>query len=68
MEKPQPKKEVAVSFYSELTRQIRFNATKDAVEDFKVFGLVYMIYNEYGLIVDSRYDFNEVIAYIQNYG
>lgn len=69
MNKPTPKKEVGVLFASKAARHIRFNSTEDAVTEFLSFGKLTIDGREsYSLFVDSRYDFDEVLAYIQNYG
>ena len=68
--KPQPKKEVAIFFHSENIRYIAFHASADAVESFKEFGCIFQALHEhesYSLTADSRYDFNEVLAYIENW-
>jgi hypothetical protein len=68
--KPQPKKEVAIVWQNEDVRHISFYASADALEDFKEFGSIFqaLINKErYSLIVDARYDFNEVLAYIENW-
>lgn len=68
MKKPQPKHEVAVVSYHKNHRLIVFQASPDAVEDFRDFGNIYPEQHNYHLIVFGRYDFDEVLAYIQNYG
>lgn len=70
MEKPRPKKEVAIQTAIKTTRTIFFFASKDAIEEFKDFGHISQDING-GLIVlnvDMRYDFDEVVNYIENYG
>ena len=67
MTKPIPKKEVAIRFAEEIVRHIVFYASADAVEDFKEFGLLEQDERSYSLLVDSRFDFNEVKEYIENY-
>jgi hypothetical protein len=48
---------------------IYFYATNDAIDDFREFGFVRPGENKnyYCLEVDARYDFDEVLKYIQNY-
>lgn len=69
-EKPQMKKEVALSSVGEMTRSIWFYATPDAAEEFKEYGLVesWASPSQYRLKVDARFDFGEVVNYIVNYG
>lgn len=67
-QKPQMKKEVAVTWHYEPLRQIRFYATEDAVTEFYPFGQVDDDGQTYLLTVDARYIFEEVLEYIQNYG
>ena len=70
MDKPKPKSEVAIHTAIEFTRSIFFFASKDAMDDFREFGHMSQD-KEGGLIclsVDARYDFNEVLKYIENYG
>lgn len=69
--KPQMKREVAIVFHYEPLRQVTFYATADAVTEFKEYGNIRTDPDRsecYILIVDARYDFGEVLAYIQNYG
>lgn len=70
MVKPTPKKEVAVDWASESDKIVFFYSTPDALSDFISFGNVaeWTRENYYRLRVDSRFDFNEVLEYIQNYG
>jgi hypothetical protein len=68
MEKPSPKTEVAVRFATEGPRGIALDASPDAIEDFREFGHIDHISICYWLVVDSRYDFDEVLAYIEQYG
>lgn len=69
-EKPQMKKEVALSDVGEITRSIWFYATPDAAEELREFGHIESMAtnNQYRLIVDARFDFGEVVNYIVNYG
>ena len=69
--KPLPKREVAVHYFDKKGFIIDFYATKDAVDEFKEFGFVQEMpdrKNGFSLFVDKRYDFDEVLAYIENYG
>lgn len=71
IKKPQMKREVAVVFYYEPIRHISFCATADAVTDFEEYGDITPDPSRsecYILEVDCRYDFGEVLAFIQNYG
>ena len=71
MTKPKMKREVAIVFNYEPIRHIVFYATTDAVTEFELYGDIVPDINRserYTLYVDSRYEFAEVLAYIQNYG
>ena len=70
-QEPLMKREVAVEFYYEPIRHINFYATADAATEFEQYGTLLPDPNRrdgYRLEVDARYDFGEVLAYIQNYG
>jgi len=67
MEKPKPKKEVAVGTISEKERVVFFNASRDAAGDFAEFGFITEFETCYLLFVDRRFDFNEVVTYMENY-
>lgn len=64
------KREVQVSFANDLVGHIVFYATNDAVSAFKGFGDLShaQFLNQWDLFVDARFDFDEVLAYIENYG
>lgn len=67
--KPKPKREVSITTIAPTFRSIYFYASEDAVNDFRSFGSVTSMGKEsYRLEVDARYDFQEVVEYIQNYG
>lgn len=68
MNKPKPKREVTINFVN--APGIMINASKDAIEDFEEFGPILFIetQNLYWLTVDARYDFDEVVKYIEGYG
>ena len=71
MNKPTPKREVAVRFKLEMLRLICFYSTEDAITEFETFGTIAIdpdITNCYTLLVDARFDFGEVLAYIEGYG
>lgn len=67
--KPQPKKEVSITFTKKPI--IAIDSTKDALDDFREFCQSIMSFesmpNSYHLWIDSRYDFDEVVEYIKNY-
>ena len=70
MNKPQMKSEIAVDTYDKSSRLIRFHGSKDAMEDTKQFGTIFVVdffADLYTLYVDARYDFDEVLDYIQEY-
>lgn len=69
--KPQIKREVSIQIVLHSVRMIAFYSTGDAVTEFYEFGVVMPdsdTPNRYRLYVDARYDFAEVIDFIQNYG
>ena len=72
MVKPTPKKEVAVSWYCDGggIKAIYFYSTTDALPDFVSFGKIteWTSQDYYQLKVDPRFDFKEVLEYIQRYG
>lgn len=60
MDKPQPKRELAIDWYYEPVYIVHLYATPDAVEDVRQFGQVASLPdapNLYRLAVDRRYDF-----------
>ena len=71
MDKPTLKREVAVKYVLRSVNEIGFHATDDAVTEFMKLGKLYEAVGAsggYQLYVDSRYDFDEVLAFIENYG
>jgi hypothetical protein len=67
MAKPRIKKEVAVGIVLHGSL-IEFYASRDAATEFEEFGKVVHFYDEkYTLIVDRRFDFDEVLEYIKSY-
>lgn len=65
---PKMKSEIAISYLGKSI--IDFFATPDAASDMAQFGKVTQAQdqpNKYWLYVDARYDFQEVVAYIENY-
>ena len=67
MNKPQPKREVIVRFADRNVKHIYFYASSDAIEDFRDFGVIAPNFSHHCLIVDQRYDFEEVLEYVENY-
>jgi len=70
MSKPQLTKEVATSFVYKARLIIEFYGTPDAAKDFESFGEVALNPGkqaQYTLYVDARYDFDEVVLYVENY-
>lgn len=67
--KPTIKREVAISSTFQLTRTVLFYSTNDAANDFVEFGKLVKLYGGelYHLEVDNRFDFDEVVNYIENY-
>ena len=68
--KPQPKRELAIDKVLGPLNTVYFYASSDALEDIKPFGLISAAHapNHYRLGVDKRYDFAEVVAYMEAYG
>ena len=68
-DKPQPKKEISIDWAGKNTHLIYFYASVDAMEDMQEFGTIerWGNHNQYRLEVDKRYDFDEVVKYIQEY-
>ncbi len=63
--------EVAVDEVIQLQNYVTFWATPDAAQEFTQFGTVCPwkdIANKYHICIDKRYDFDEVVDYLQNYG
>jgi hypothetical protein len=69
--KPVRKREVATETVLESQHLIYMTATRDAAEDMWQFGFMRDLSESrpdwYQLEVDPRYDFNEVLEYIQHY-
>ena len=67
--KPKIKQEVAITTIHPSHRVIYFYASRDAANEFAEFGTVGQggAVNLYCLIVDARFDFDEVLAYIKGY-
>lgn len=69
---PRMKRELAViqavNAAGGVIRSIWFDATPDAAEDMRQFGVLLSHGNRYNLLVDARYDFDEVVAYMESYG
>ena len=67
--KPQLKREVAVDGYVKSVGMIYFYASSDAAAEFSEFGSLHKDEHseKYTLLIDRRFDFDEVLAYIQNY-
>jgi hypothetical protein len=70
--KPQMRTETGITLIMPDTRHIGFDATPDAASEFSEFGQLekidWMGENHYHLYVDARFNFEEVVTYIQNYG
>ena len=71
MKKPIMKKEVAISYFMKLVREIVFYSTDDAATEFERYGQLTQdetISDKYRLAVDPRFDFDEVVEYVESYG
>lgn len=69
--KPVQKRKAAVRLVSKAANMILFNATEEAAAEFESFGEMELVRNVsgyYSLFVDARYDFDEVLAFIEAYG
>jgi hypothetical protein len=67
MERPKIKCELAILDYYKPCRSITFTATPDALSDVEGFGEVAHESIYHYMSVDPRYDFDEVMAYLQSY-
>ena len=73
-DKPQPKSEVAIYYAIDVARDICVYASPDALGDLKEFGRLWQDSGKenepslWHISVDARYDFQEVVDYIKNYG
>lgn len=69
IQKPRIQKELAVSDFNEKYRWIAVGATNDAIQEYAEFGRIMRHEDErYTLYVDARFDFNEVLAWMQAHG
>ncbi len=67
MKKPQPKKAVVITNYN--NKEIAFYASSKAMNRIRNFGSIRGYTNgKKTLTVSERYDFNEVLEYMKNYG
>lgn len=68
MQKPKMKQEVKVTSSEKDDRRIYFFATPEFVTDFESFGTIRVTgsVDGYVLYVDPRFDFDEVLEYIQS--
>ena len=65
------KREVAVEVALESVCQIIFYCTDDAISEFSQYGDLSKYFDtpqKYTLHVDARFDFEEVVKYIEGYG
>lgn len=68
-EKPVMKSKTAVVFKNSSDGVIRFYADPEAIKDFSEFGSILDGFNgAHFLYVNGRYDFDEVVNYIENWG
>ena len=70
MKKPQIKREVAIKVSMPELDMISFYASPDAAQEFADFGELELVKGSsyYWLVIDARFDFAEVEAYIKAYG
>jgi hypothetical protein len=69
--KPVPQKEVAIDMIVRMLGLIVFYASNDAITEFAQFGHIVKhteTPEKYDLFVDARYDFDEVVKFIESYG
>ena len=66
--RPAPKSMTLVTYYDIASRKIQFYADKYVVGDLEEYGVFLSSLDGYVLRVDPRYDFNEVLWYVRNYG
>lgn len=69
-QEPQMECEVAITKIYPIARKICFYGTSDAISDFSRFGsLLYGNESEECLIqIDGRYNFSEIVEYMETYG
>lgn len=69
MNKPVMKRNIAVTKFDPSIQFIEFYSDVSDAHGFREFGEL-LVYGSgrYGLRVDARYDFDEVVKYIQEYG
>lgn len=71
MDKPKMKREVVIRDILPISKALYLFASKDALQDFEEFGTIQPLLslgdNCYMLTIDPRFDFDEVIAYIEAY-
>lgn len=72
MNKPKIKKELAIAHALKALYIIYFYASPDAIEDLYDFGMVEpqdaIADSYYSILVDRRYDIDDVVEYMENYG
>jgi hypothetical protein len=72
MDKPAMKREVAIRDVLPITKTLYFFASQDALSDLEEFGMIRRLpvlgNNVYELLVDPRFDFDEVVRWIEEYG
>lgn len=70
MDKPQMKRKVGIRIVLEESLTITFNCSIELADEFSSFGKIERDIDKsttHMLLVDSRYDFDEVLKYIKSY-
>jgi len=66
MNTPTMKRNLAVTHQDKPGRVIHFQASPELAEKLKPFGNVEKLADVYSMRVDARYDFDEVLAYVES--
>lgn len=67
--KPVMKKEIGIFVAVKSVRFISGSGTNDALSELGEFGVVSTFEKDrFSILVDPRFDFDEVVAFIENYG
>ena len=68
--KPIMQKPIAIKFASKAQMYVSFWASPDAAKEFEQFGRIFKWGDDsekYSLYINGRFDFDKVVAYIENY-
>ena len=65
--KPTMKRKLGVDWFDRQMRVISMDTTSDVLDELRKYGRI-LDSRPYWLKVDSRFDFDEVLKFVQNYG